>query len=283
VIRTSETTKALFAALAAAQGEMPVVSKDSTAKVPMKSGGQYSYTYATLATVLEAIRPVLTKHGLVVTHGVTADGSKVKVETRVAHGGSGEWIETEIGASAASDTPQAIGSVVTYCRRYGVCALLSLATEDDDGEAGEGRAGTAASRSAPARTAPPAPAARAPSPAPASAPAPAREAAPARAPEPQSDAATVGDFTFDFGKHNGKRASEVETGYLEWLVKATESKPEKWRGKDWEGKTLHMLDVCRALIARHAEAKAAPSFAADEPPMPDAPQGDGFDDDNVQF
>ena len=35
--------------------------------------------------------------------------------------------------------PQAVGSVITYARRYGLCAAIGLASEDDDAEGGMAR------------------------------------------------------------------------------------------------------------------------------------------------
>ncbi len=155
MIRTSTTSNAVAAALAAAQGELATVTKDARATVPTKSGGQYAYTYATLASVVEAVRPALAAHKLAPIQGVTVEDLRVTVTTRIAHE-SGEWIETDVMATAAASSPQAIGSVITYCRRYGLCAVLCLATEDDDGAAGEGQAAGNGNR----RQVSPAPAAR---------------------------------------------------------------------------------------------------------------------------
>lgn len=48
---------------------------------------------------------------------------------------SGEFLgsDTEIVCAKQND-PQALGSAISYARRYGLQALLGLAAEDDDGE-----------------------------------------------------------------------------------------------------------------------------------------------------
>jgi hypothetical protein len=58
------------------------------------------------------------------------------VTTLIAHT-SGEWIETRLALGVESTDPQAIGSALTYARRYGLCALVGVAPgePDDDGAA----------------------------------------------------------------------------------------------------------------------------------------------------
>ncbi len=45
-----------------------------------------------------------------------------------------------MSAAPKDDSPQAIGSVVTYLRRYALQSMVGVAPEDDDGEAAQGRA-----------------------------------------------------------------------------------------------------------------------------------------------
>ena len=47
----------MAAALAAFQGDMPVVRKDKTARVQTRSGGEYSYSYADLAAIFQVLQP----------------------------------------------------------------------------------------------------------------------------------------------------------------------------------------------------------------------------------
>jgi len=39
----------------------------------------------------------------------------------------------------AQKTPQAVGSAITYAKRYALAAIAGIATDDDDGEGAEGR------------------------------------------------------------------------------------------------------------------------------------------------
>jgi hypothetical protein len=125
----SEQIEVLAAALCKAQAaiEPPV----KTEKNPF-----FKSTYADLAEVWRVIRKPLTDNGLSVVQ--TASGGEhgsVTVETLLLHSG-GQWIKSESrgeqsekGASAV----QALGSAITYLRRYSLMAMLGLAPVDDDG------------------------------------------------------------------------------------------------------------------------------------------------------
>ena len=131
-MRTSEQIDQLAAALAAAQAAFPPIQKDRTATVPTKTGGTYAYTYADLASFLDAVRPALAANGLSITQGGTGD----HLVTRLLHV-SGQWIESDGILPATQATPQGLGSAVTYARRYWLTALLGVVAEsDDDGALG---------------------------------------------------------------------------------------------------------------------------------------------------
>ena len=118
---------ALYAAYAAAQAELTNPKKDGKA-----NAGQYSYTYATLGAILDHVRPVLAAHGLAVMQNVTNDGDAVAVETILTHSGGG-WISFgPIKGKAPAAQWQAIGSAITYARRYALTAALGIAADDDD-------------------------------------------------------------------------------------------------------------------------------------------------------
>lgn len=132
-VRTSETINELATALTAAQAAMRGAVKDA-------DNPYFKSKYADLASVWEACRKPLTDRGLSVVQSVGADGVKVRITTLLAHT-SGQWIADDLVLSAKEDSPQAIGSCITYGRRYALAAFVGVAPEDDDGEAAEGRAG----------------------------------------------------------------------------------------------------------------------------------------------
>jgi hypothetical protein len=137
-VKTSESIKGIAAALAAAQAEMGRVLKDKTARVTMKAGGAYSFDYADLATVLDVVKPALSKHGIAIVQAASLDAGQVVLETRLAHS-SGEWIESSLAVKPEDTAPQKIGSAITYARRYALSCMVGVASEeDDDGNAAEG-------------------------------------------------------------------------------------------------------------------------------------------------
>ena len=123
----------LAAAFVKAQSEMGEVTKDRKAKIEMKAGGSYNYTYADLATVVGVMRPVFAKYGLAYSQDVTRRQNMIEVYTLIVHD-SGQSITFGPLGFDAGGTPREAGSATTYARRYALLAALGLATEDDDGQ-----------------------------------------------------------------------------------------------------------------------------------------------------
>lgn len=112
----------LLRAIAAVQAEMPTLRKSETANV-----GKYSYKFVPLDAVWEALRPLLTKHGLVVTN--TMDQQTFRAF--VFHVETGQSMSC--GFPIKTDLPpQELGKAYTYARRYALCALLQIVADKDD-------------------------------------------------------------------------------------------------------------------------------------------------------
>jgi hypothetical protein len=123
-------------AISTFQGKIGSVGKDKTANIPTKSGGSYSYSYADLSSIWDAIRQPLSECGLAVVQMPEFGDGLVYVTTAILHT-SGQHIQSTIATRPSDTTPQAIGSAITYLRRYGMGAMLGIVTEvDDDGAAG---------------------------------------------------------------------------------------------------------------------------------------------------
>jgi hypothetical protein len=123
-MKTSDQIDKLAGALAKAQASIKAPPKNKTAKV-----GSYSYTYADLSDIIEAVKKPLSDNELAWTSGTDANGHTT-LHTRLIHA-SGQWIEASYplidGLSA-----QQMGSAITYGRRYTLCALLGIVADDDD-------------------------------------------------------------------------------------------------------------------------------------------------------
>lgn len=127
-------TPHLNAALAAAQAEMPKIAKDETAKVQAKPGKQsYSYSYADLASITASAYPVLGKHGLAFSSQPTLHDGKFVLRYQLLHE-SGEAIDG-LMFLPSSGTPQELGSLITYYKRYAFCAVTGITPGGDDDDA----------------------------------------------------------------------------------------------------------------------------------------------------
>lgn len=136
----SEQVADLFGALAKAQGDMTHASKDRTAQVKSEKGS-YSYGYATLQSVWDAIREPLSKNGLAILQTFATGTDGIIVITTLAHA-SGQWVRTSLAVKPVAEklsAVQAIGSAITYARRYSVMAIVGIAPDDDDDGDGAGR------------------------------------------------------------------------------------------------------------------------------------------------
>lgn len=137
-MRTSEQIDQLATALAEAQGEFTNPERNRDVEVTMKSGGKYTFAYATFDAIVEMVRPVLSKHGLAILQPATTHDGIVTVAMRLLHK-SGQWVEEDLNIATASADPQQLGSLITYMRRYSLCSMLGIASEeDDDGNAAAG-------------------------------------------------------------------------------------------------------------------------------------------------
>lgn len=126
----SEQINELAAALAKAQGEMTAPPKDKTAKVPTKSGGSYSYSYADIATVIESVKSALSKNGLSVSHQMVCEPGFFGLQTMLMHS-SGQYVSSVMPLPQERG-PQELGSYLTYYRRYALCAIVGIAADEDD-------------------------------------------------------------------------------------------------------------------------------------------------------
>ena len=131
----SETIGELAKALATAQAKMPKLLKEHTATIPMKSGGKFSYQYASLADTMAVALPVLSANGISVVQSPGGDRGDQHLTTMLLHE-SGEWLSDTMPLFIAQNDAQGQGSAITYARRYMFSALVGIAPdEDDDGQA----------------------------------------------------------------------------------------------------------------------------------------------------
>lgn len=128
-MNSSETLNELYKALSAFQGEVKPALKE-------RVNPFFHSRYANLFDLWEVCREPLARHGLCCLQ-ILNEGMII---TRLGHI-SGQWIEGCFPVPPNDGkSPQALGSAITYGRRYALAAILGLvADEDDDAEAAEGR------------------------------------------------------------------------------------------------------------------------------------------------
>lgn len=119
----SETISSLAKALGLFHVKIEKVKKENTNPF-------FHSKYASLSTILDAIDLPLTETGLVFSQHPSGVN---ELTTILIHSESGEYFEsTYTMPVSAQNSPQAVGSAITYARRYALGAILGLNIEDDD-------------------------------------------------------------------------------------------------------------------------------------------------------
>lgn len=112
--------------LAAMQAELPLVGKAGK--------GHNEAKYAKLEDINEAIRPTLQKYGFAVTFR-TKQSDKTLTVTAILSHRMGHSEETDLilplDTSGSKNAVQAVGSTISYGKRYALCLLLNISTGDD--------------------------------------------------------------------------------------------------------------------------------------------------------
>jgi hypothetical protein len=130
-VRRSDTIAKLAAAVIKAAAELKNPAKDSVNPF-------YNSKYADLASVRDAVLPVLARHDLAVLQLPCELDNAAALTTLLTHT-SGEWVETTIKLRPVRNDPQGVGSALTYARRYALQAIAGVAAEDDDDGNAAGR------------------------------------------------------------------------------------------------------------------------------------------------
>jgi len=145
-------------ALPLLQAELPTVAFD-------RENPHFKSKFASLAAIMEAVRPLLGKHGFswVTTPTILGADSKDPGEVALLYSlrhVSGAVVAEGIYPLPGGANAQALGAAITYARRYALCAVLGLVADDDDdgNAAAEAHAGPQR-RTAPRQTGPAQPAA----------------------------------------------------------------------------------------------------------------------------
>jgi len=122
--------KQLIQALLDVQAELPIIPNDSNGH-----GGRYQYT--SLDSILHAVRPILAKHGLVLSQwpSVPTNPLNIALTTRLMHV-EGDILEETLEMpcpepNKMTNHAQMAGAGFTYARRYAISGILGICSEPD--------------------------------------------------------------------------------------------------------------------------------------------------------
>lgn len=129
-MQASQASVAFNAAMADMQCELPSIAE--------RGKGHGTVRYATFEDINDVVKPIMQKHGFAVSFKVEHHQGGINVTGVLMHKG-GHREETTMllpsDTSGSKNAVQAVGSSVSYGKRYVMSALLNLTTrgEDDDG------------------------------------------------------------------------------------------------------------------------------------------------------
>lgn len=146
-ITAQEAKMAYTSALAEMQPKLPVIDRRGKIVVPKKDNKEGHETpYALWEDINDAIRPTLHEHGFALSFRIgQAQDGKIEVTGVLSHS-AGHQEETTLtlmhDSSGSKNAVQAVGSSVSYGKRYTAMALLNITSrapmdKDDDGNAAD--------------------------------------------------------------------------------------------------------------------------------------------------
>lgn len=128
---TTANTDTFSSDLVAALAELRTLGQDG-------ANPHFKSRYLTLQTLIEGVRPILARHNLALLQPVTADANSVTVTTVILHSSGAKFDSALTLTATGPATPQALGSLISYARRYGAGSLLGIVSDpdaDDDANA----------------------------------------------------------------------------------------------------------------------------------------------------
>ena len=122
----SENISELLATLVEVQSELPTMPKSSQA---------YGYKYTDLDTITQTIKPILSNHGIGYIQSVGGLTENTLTLTTRIFNKKGEYIEDTAAlptiTSTKNNAAQTLGMSITYMRRYALCAMLGITSDED--------------------------------------------------------------------------------------------------------------------------------------------------------
>ena len=111
---------------------MLAVQSELTNPIKSATNPHFKSKYATLPDIRDMVTPILAKHGLYCIQPVLMDDRGGYLQTRIVHAATADQLMSEMPLMLEKQTPQGMGSAITYARRYALCSILNIAADDDD-------------------------------------------------------------------------------------------------------------------------------------------------------
>ena len=126
---SKESYKTLSEAMLEFQRQLKPIEKLNT----VKYNGKTQFSYADLATIQQAIFPILSEVGLECYFSLkTLENEKIKLTCTLTHSASQEMRITElIIGQKIEDNPQKFGGLITYAKRYLLSSILNIIICDE--------------------------------------------------------------------------------------------------------------------------------------------------------
>ena len=133
--RAAQTARCAYVSARTAMAQdLPVITEAGK----IIAGDKIVSTYALWEDVNEVLRPLLARHGFALSFRTAQEGEAITVTAVLDHReGHQEATSLRLPADVAvgRNSVQAVGSSVSYGKRYTACALLNITTRGEDNDA----------------------------------------------------------------------------------------------------------------------------------------------------
>lgn len=133
----NQARKEFDVAFAEFKAEAPKLERSKEVSFGTGNNAKTAYKYTPLDLIANALGPILSKHGLSYNWKQQSDKDGITVTCVLRHT-QGHSIENQLSASpdpsGSKNAIQAIGSAVSYLRRYTLLGVLGMATSDEDSD-----------------------------------------------------------------------------------------------------------------------------------------------------
>jgi len=125
-MKQSESISKLLSGLMDVQREIPTMPKNAKA---------YGYNYTDLDTITSVIKPILARHDIAYMQSVGTNEQGQNILTTRIFNREGEYIEDStilpIIQGTKNNSAQTLGMAITYMRRYALCAMFGITSDED--------------------------------------------------------------------------------------------------------------------------------------------------------